>query len=202
MFTPDLPIETERLHLRAFQPADVTDLHAYFGDPAVHRYLYSEAPADLDGIREVLARRQQRTALREQGDAIQLAVVLRETGQLVGDVLLCWTSAAHRQGEIGYLLHPDHRGRGYATEAARAMLALAFDRCDLHRVVGRLDARNTASAQVLARLGMRREAHLRENEYVKGEWADEVIYALLAREWRDRCTGTTPVGPLTAPTGG
>ncbi|MFI7081740.1 GNAT family N-acetyltransferase [Micromonospora sp. NPDC049903] len=195
MFTPDLPIETERLHLRAFQPADVTELHAYFGDPAVHRYLYSEAPADLDGTREALARRQQRTALREQGDSIQLAVVLRETGQLVGEVLLIWTSEEHRQGEIGYLLNPGHRGRGYATEAARTMLALAFDRCDLHRVVGRLDARNTASAQVLTRLGMRREAHLRENEYVKGEWADEVIYAMLAREWRDRRPAAAPVAP-------
>ncbi|MGW0507355.1 GNAT family N-acetyltransferase [Micromonospora sp. NPDC003241] len=195
MFTPDLPIETERLHLRAFQPADLTGLHAYFADPAAHRYLYSEAPLDLDGTREVLVRRQQRTALREQGDAIQLAAVLRETGQLVGDVLLCWTSEEHRQGEIGYLLHPDHRGRGYATEAAQAMLALAFDRYDLHRVVGRLDARNTASAQVLTRLGMRREAHLRENEYVKGEWADEVIYAMLAREWQDRRPAAAPVAP-------
>ncbi|MDG4798570.1 GNAT family protein [Micromonospora sp. WMMD1082] len=186
MVTLDLPIETGRLLLRPFQPSDLADLHAYFADPAAHRYLYSEAPADLDGTREVLARRQQRTVLREQGDALQLAAVRRGTGEVVGDVVLIWTSPEHRQGEIGYLLHPEHRGHGYATEAAEAMLALAFDRLDLHRVAGRLDARNTASARVLERLGMRREAHLRENEFVKGEWTDEVIYAMLAREWRAR----------------
>ncbi|PZG23045.1 GNAT family N-acetyltransferase [Micromonospora craterilacus] len=186
MLTPDLPLKTERLELRPFRPSDLADLHGYFADPAAHRYLYSEAPADLDGTRAVLARRQERTALRDKGDAIQLAAVLRRTGQLVGDVVLAWAEPEHRQGEIGYLLHPDHRGHGYATEAATAMLALAFDRFDLHRVVGRLDARNTASARVLERLGMRREAHLRENEFVKGEWADEVIYAMLARDWRAR----------------
>ena len=70
----------------------------------------------------------------------------------------------HRQGEIGFLFHPDHQGRGYATEAAEAMLALAFETYELHRVVGRLEPRNVASARVLEKLGMRREAHLIENE--------------------------------------
>ncbi|WP_433532521.1 GNAT family N-acetyltransferase [Micromonospora sp. CA-263727] len=199
MPTPDLPLATERLELRPFQPSDLSDLHAYFADPAAHRYLYSEAPADLDGTRKVLARRQQRTALREKGDAIHLAAVLRNTDHVIGDVLLMWTSPEHRQGEIGYLLHSDHRGQGYATEAAQAVLELAFERFDLHRVVGRLDARNTASARVLERLGMRREAHLRENEFVKGEWTDEVVYATLAREWRARRPAAVPVRP--GPTG-
>ena len=64
------------------------------------------------------------------------------------------------------------------------MLRLGFEELDLHRIVGRLDARNTASARVLERLGMRLEAHLRENEFVKGEWVSELIYAVLAGEWR------------------
>ena len=81
-------------------------------------------------------------------------------------------------------MHPDHQGHGYATEAAEAMLALAFDTYGLHRVTGRLEPRNTASARVLERLGMRKEAHLIENEWVKGEWQSEAVYAILAREWR------------------
>jgi RimJ/RimL family protein N-acetyltransferase len=66
------------------------------------------------------------------------------------------------------------------------MLALGFEGLGLHRIAGRLDGRNVASARVLERLGMRREAHLVENERVKGEWTDEVVYALLAREWVTR----------------
>jgi RimJ/RimL family protein N-acetyltransferase len=101
---------------------------------------------------------------------------------VIGDVSL--TVGEHRQGEIGFILHPDHQGRGYATEAAEALLALAFEHYRLHRVAGRLEARNAASARVLEKLGMRREAHLIENEWVKGEWQSELVYALLAREWR------------------
>jgi RimJ/RimL family protein N-acetyltransferase len=89
--------------------------------------------------------------------------VLPETGALIGDVVLFLRGEEHRQGEIGYVFHPDYGGWGYATEAARALLGLGFEHYGLHRIVGRLDARNTASARVLERLGMRREAHFVQN---------------------------------------
>jgi RimJ/RimL family protein N-acetyltransferase len=80
------------------------------------------------------------------------------------------------------------------------MLDFAFDTVRLHRVVGRTEARNTGSARVLEKLGMRREAHLVENEWVKGEWQSEVVYAVLAREWaveqrrhRDRGEGSSTI---------
>jgi len=66
------------------------------------------------------------------------------------------------------------------------MLRLGFEEYGLHRIVGRLDARNTASARVLERLGMRREAHFRQNEIIEGEWTDEFVYAILRPEWQER----------------
>jgi RimJ/RimL family protein N-acetyltransferase len=108
---------------------------------------------------------------------------LAEPG-LIGTVSL--QIGEHRQGEIGFLFHPDHQGRGYATEAARAMLRLAFEHYELHRVFGRLEPRNLASGRVLEKLGMRHEALLVENEWIKGEWQSEAIYALLDREWAER----------------
>ncbi|MFI7574026.1 GNAT family N-acetyltransferase [Micromonospora sp. NPDC049497] len=184
MLKPSFPMRTGRLDLRPFAASDLDAFHAYFSDPEQHRYVSIGGPTDLEGTRAVLERRQGRTALTKEGDSLQLAVVVRETGQLVGDVVLMWRSAEHRQGEVGYMLHPDHRGRGYAGEASTAMLAVGFDGLDLHRIVGRIDPRNTASARVLERLGMRREAHLRENEFTEGEWTDEAVYAMLGREWR------------------
>jgi RimJ/RimL family protein N-acetyltransferase len=103
--------------------------------------------------------------------------------------MLRWASSEHATGEIGYVLHPAHTGRGYATEAIRALLPLAFDELRLHRLFARLDARNSASAKVCRRLGMRQEAHLRENEWFKGEWTDEIVFALLAHEWRAQSSG-------------
>jgi RimJ/RimL family protein N-acetyltransferase len=122
-----------------------------------------------------------------EGGRLSLAVVLPETGAVIGDVVLFLRSQEHRQGEIGYVFHPDHGGHGYATEAARMMLRLGFEEFGLHRIIGRIDAWNTASARVLERLGMRREAHFAQNKIVRGEWSDEVVYAMLEDEWRARC---------------
>jgi RimJ/RimL family protein N-acetyltransferase len=112
-----------------------------------------------------------------------MGVVLRESGELIGDVVLMWHSAEHRSGEIGYIFSPAHAGHGYATEATRVLLRLGFEDLHLHRIVARLDARNDASAAVARRLGMRLEAHLVQNEWFKGEWTDELDFAILAAEW-------------------
>jgi len=86
-------------------------------------------------------------------------------------------------GEIGYVFHPDAGGRGYAREACAAVLALGFAELGLHRIVARLDGRNEASARLASRLGLRKEAHLVSNRMFKGEWSDEIVFAILADEW-------------------
>jgi RimJ/RimL family protein N-acetyltransferase len=180
---PSYPIETQRLLLRPFEAGDLEALHAIQSREDVARYLYW-APRSLDEVRDDLVGRMQMTTLEAEGQTLALAVVLRDSGALVGDVNLRWLSAAHRQGEVGYVFHPDHHGHGYAAEATAELLRLGFEELDLHRIIARCDGRNAASTRVMERLGMRREAHLLENELVKGEWTDELVYALLDREWR------------------
>ncbi|MGN9845798.1 GNAT family N-acetyltransferase [Nonomuraea sp. H19] len=182
MLQPTYPITTDRLILRPFTQDDLDAVHAYESRPDVARYLLWE-PRDRDTSRTYLDKKIARTALHDEGDAIDLAITLRDTGHLIGSALLIWTSKEHRQGEIGYILHPGHHGHGYAPEAAREMLRLGFTDLGLHRITGRIDARNTASARVLEKLHMRHEATLIDNEYVKGEWASEAIYAILDTEW-------------------
>ena len=91
-----------------------------------------------------------------------------------------------QRGEIGYILNPAYQGQGLATEVAGTLLRLGFEGLGLHRIVARCDARNVASARVMERVGMRREAHLVHNEFLKGEWTDELIYAILREEWQAR----------------
>nr|WP_237539370.1 GNAT family protein [Streptomyces sp. SID4951] len=170
--------------MRPVTDDDFAAIHAYQRLPEACRYLYW-GPHDEAASRASVADKATRTTLRASGDFLQLAVVVRETGTLVGDVTFVWNSREHRQGGIGYVFHPAHTGHGYATEASRALLKLGFEELQLHRIQAELDGRNTASARLLERLGMRREGHLRENEFLDGEWSDEVIYAMLAREWRD-----------------
>ena len=188
MLRPADPIETERLTLRPFSADDLEGLYAYQSLPEVARFLYWE-PRTLEESRTFLRQKMMASTIEKEGDWLVLAVVWRQTGNLMGEVNLQWRSREHRQGEIGYIFNPAFHGKGFATEAAEVVLRLGFEGLDLHRVVGRLDGRNTASARVLERLGMRREAHLKQNEMVKGEWTDEVIYAMLRHEWEERFGG-------------
>jgi len=182
---PDYPINTDRLLLRPYNLDDLDDLYDIQSRPQVARYLYWSA-RDRDEVRAALRLKIHGSVLSDQGGQLTLAVVLPETGTMIGEVRLVWVSRAYRQGEIGYVFHPDHGGRGYATEATEVVLRLGFDELGLHRIIGRLDGRNTASARVLERVGLRREAHFVQNEIVKGEWVDEMIYAMIEDEWRAR----------------
>ena len=183
MLKPDYPIRTPRLILRPYAFDDFEALHDLQSRPEVTRYLLFDA-RDRDQVRMSLEQKVAAAELDDEGGNLSLAVVLPPTGALIGDVTLFWLSRANRQGEVGYVFHPDHGGRGYATEAAAVLLRLGFAELGLHRIIGRIDARNAPSARVLERLGMRREAHFVQNEILKGEWTDEVVYAMLEDEWR------------------
>lgn len=82
------------------------------------------------------------------------------------------------------MFDPVHSGHGYAAEAACRVVDLAFDHWDLHRLIAQLDSRNERSAALCVRLGMRREAHFVRADWFKGEWADLLVYAVLADECR------------------
>jgi RimJ/RimL family protein N-acetyltransferase len=180
---PAWPIETERLVLRPFREDDFEAMYAMQSDPEVARWLYNES-RDAAETRELLAQKIGGHEVTAEGQWLSAAIALRASGEVVGDLSLQWLSERDRTGELGFMFHPLHQGRGYATEAARALLDVAFAELGLHRVIGRCEARNIASARVLEKLGLRREAHLVENEWVKGEWQSEFVYAVLEREWQ------------------
>lgn len=177
------PLRTERLVVRTMTPDDLDDIHAYQSRSDVCRYLPFE-PRTREEVAQKLAKFAAATWLRGDGDYWQLAVERQESpGRVIGDVFFTIRSADDAGAEIGWTLHPDFTGRGYMTEAAGAILGLAFAQLGLHRVCARIDPRNDASAALCTRLGMRREAHFVEDLWFKGAWGDTAIYAILASEW-------------------
>jgi len=187
----DAPIHTERLTLRLLTEADVDDVFAYQSREDVCRYLLFE-PRTRDEVAERVRKYAVATDLAADGDYWQLALELPATvsapARVIGDSYFTLKSREHRTGEIGWTLHPDFAGLGYASEAASAVLDVAFPGLGLHRVIAELDPRNDASIALCGRLGMREEARFVEDMMFKGEWADTGVYAILDREWAARRT--------------
>lgn len=182
LYVPSYPIETERLRLRPFNRGDVEAVFAYRSLPEVAEFLFDE-PMSHDEVAEAVRARAAQVAFSGEGDKILLGIERHGDSRVIGEVSLIWRSVADQQAEIGYILHPEVQGQGIATEAARALLAFGFEDVGLHRIYARCDAGNAASARVMQRLGMRQEAHLREHARFKGRWDEELICAILDREW-------------------
>jgi len=175
------PLRTERLLLRPMTGDDIGDIHAYQSREDVCRYL-PFAPRTREEVAEKVAKFATALALTGDGDYWQLAI--EREGRVIGDVYFAIESTANATAEIGWTLHPDHHGRGYMTEAAGTVLAIAFERLGAHRVKAVLDPRNHSSAALCRRLGMREEAHFLEDLWFKGEWGDTSVFAILDREQR------------------
>lgn len=174
-------VRTERLTLREFAPGDWKALHGIESRPEVARY-QSFAPRTPDESRRyVLAAIED--AAHDPRLTFDLAVILAAEDRLIGRCGLGAGEEEPREAVLWYTLHPDAWGHGYATEAARAMVDFGFRTLGLHRIWADCDPANVASWRVLEKIGMRREGHLVENAWVKGEWADSLIYAILDREW-------------------
>ncbi|CAN5396415.1 GNAT family protein [soil metagenome] len=178
-----LPIETERLTLRHSVDADLDATFAFQGDDEITRFV-SYNTRTRDKVREVLEQRKSFRAIENDGDQMVLTVVERETGSVIGDMHFWVTSFEHKQAEFGYIFHLDFSGKGYATEASRAVLDTLFNVYEMRRVIAKCDVRNAASYRLMERVGMRREAHFVENAWFKGEWSSSYIYAILVDEWK------------------
>ena len=184
---PDYPLLTERLLLRPIDPVrDLAAMHSYRSRADVCRYT-PLVPGTVDELAERLSDPERtRSVIDAEGQVVALVVERRDSGAVVGDVVLFWHSAVDGHAEIGYVLHPDQYGRGFATEAGRALVDLAFAGLGAHRVTAHIDARNTPSVAVAGRLGLRLEATHVDGEWFKGEWTTSLVYALLRREWESR----------------
>jgi [ribosomal protein S5]-alanine N-acetyltransferase len=178
---------TARLRLREFVASDWEVVWRYQSDPRYLRYY------DWTSRSEAEVRAFVDTLIRSQNDIprikFQLAITLRAApphmDALIGNCGIRKASDGATEGDIGYELAPWHWGHGYASEAARAIVAFGFDTLGLHRIWAECVADNTASARVLEKLGLQKEGRLRENRWMKDRWWDTLLYGILDREWQD-----------------
>jgi len=179
-----MTLTTDRLILRPYRESDFEAVHEYGSDPEVVRYT-SFGPNTEEDTRSFL-RRALEAAQEEPRLDYGFAIILQAENRLIGGCGLHRSGTHPRIAELGYVLHRNYWGRGYATEAARALLAFGFEELSLHRIFARCDPANVASARIMEKIGMQREGHLREAEWHKERWWDLLLYAILDYEWKRR----------------
>lgn len=178
-------IHTQRLLTRNFIPSDLDAFLAYRNAPEVAKYQGWSLPYPREKGEAFIAEMND-IHVPKQGQWLQLALELKETGSLIGDVAFCIKDDDARQAVIGFSVASDHWKKGYATEALTALLDYLFEDIDLHRVTADCDPENVSSWKTMEKLGFRREAHFVESLLIGKEYTSEYYYGLLQREWRAR----------------
>ncbi len=180
---------TDRLVLREFEEDDWKAILAYQDDPLYLRYNPWSHRTEQDVRRFVQMFID--WSKEEVRRKYQLAITLRSEGKLIGNGGLRMSNHSSWEADIGYELNSHYWGKGYATEAAQALLTFGFNELRLHRIIAQCIAENSASAHVLEKIGMQYEGRFRQNEWMKGRWWDTLQYAILDYEWQVRTTYTS-----------
>lgn len=175
-------LTTDRLLLREFEESDWQAVLEYQSDPLYLRYnpWTYRTEEDVRAFVNMFVIQQK----EEPRTKFQFALVLQTEGRLIGNCGIRKRHPDATKADIGYELNSRYWGQGYATEAARAMLAFGFQTLELHRIWADCVVENVASAHVLEKIGMQREGRLRERKWMKDRWWDMLVYAILEQEWR------------------
>ncbi len=175
---------TSRLRLREFEMQDWQAVLAYQQDPRYLRFYAWDERTEQDARRFVRMMLNQKE--RVPRVKFQLAVTMRETGELIGNCGVRKERADSGVGDIGYEISPEYWGKGLATEAVEVMVAFGFEKLNLRRIWAQCIAENAGSWRVMEKVGMRREGRLRQIEWFKGRWWDMLVYAIVAEEWHSK----------------
>jgi RimJ/RimL family protein N-acetyltransferase len=166
-------LHNQRLLIRNFQDSDLEVFLNYRNDPLVAK---ETAQAFINEMKDI--------HVPKQGQWLQLAIELKETGSLIGDVVFCIKEDDIRQATIGFTIASGYWGQGFATEALNTLLDYLFEDINLHRIVADCHTENIGSWKTLEKLGFRREAHFIESLLIDGVYTSEYHYGLLQSEWR------------------
>ena len=185
-------IETHRLCMRSFREEDWQAVHAYSTDPEVLRYIPAELPSEED-TRDAI-----HSWMNGQNDNpphYDFAVTVPPDDFVIGWCCIKISSRNKQVGELMYVFNRNFWRKGYAMEAAQAIVIFGFSELKLHRIFATCRPENIGSWRIMEKLGMQREGLLRENTWIRGSWYNSYLYAIIDYEWE---TGMKGKGHLEA----
>lgn len=174
-------IETQRTTLRPISPEDNQQVFCYRSDSETNKY-QGWIPKSINEVDEFIARNP--TQFNKPDSWFQLVIIEKDTEIIIGDIGIHFLGTDNFQCEIGCTLSKDYQGKGFASETLKSVIDYLFDGLDKHRIVTSIDPMNISSINLVEKLGFRKEAHFKESLLINGQWVDDIVYAILKKEWR------------------
>ena len=178
-------IETERTILRPIESKDNEQVFGYRSDSETNKY-QGWIPNSLDEVNEFISKNP--NEINKPETWFQLVIIEKATNKLIGDIGIHFIDSNNFQSEIGCTLSKKHQQKGFATETMSATINYLFNKLNKHRIVASIDPKNIDSIKLVERLGFRKEGHFKESLLIDGDWVDDIVYAILKREWKVKNT--------------
>lgn len=174
-------IETERTILRPIESKDNKQVFSYRSDSETNKY-QSWIPKNLGDVNEFISKNP--SEFNKPETWFQLVIIEKNTNEIIGDIGIHFIDSDNFQCEIGCTLNKNVHGKGFATEALRGSIDYLFKKLSKHRIVASIDPKNINSIKLIERIGFRKEGQFKESLLINGEWVDDLVYALLKKEWK------------------
>lgn len=175
-----MKLETERLTIRPIEPEDKNEVFKYRSDRDVNKY-QGWIPANLLEVETFIEKLP--LQINEPGTWFQFVIIENEIQKIIGDLGIHFIDKEGKQAEIGITLNKDFHNKGYATESVKKVIDYLFKDLNKHRIIASIDPDNTNSIRLVERIGFRKEAHFVQSLFINGEWVDDLIYAMIEKDW-------------------
>uniref|UniRef100_UPI0032177214 GNAT family N-acetyltransferase n=1 Tax=uncultured Draconibacterium sp. TaxID=1573823 RepID=UPI0032177214 len=176
-----MKLETKRLILRPVNLDDKNELFEYRSDAETNKY-QGWIPETIEDVETFISKISKQINVPETW--FQFIILEKETQKMVGDLGIHFLGNENQQAEIGCTLNKDFQNKGFATEAVKRVIDYLFNDLHKHRIITSIDPNNVSSVRLVERIGFRKEAHFVESLFINGKWVDDLIYAMIEKDWK------------------
>ncbi len=173
-------LETERLLIRPITIDDKNEVFEYRRDKETNKY-QGWIPETIEDVEVFIGKISEQINVPETW--FQFVIIDKETQKIVGDLGIHFIDSENKQAEIGCTLNKDLQNKGFATESVKKVIDYLFNKLNKHRIFTSIDPDNKNSIRLVERIGFRKEAHFIESLLINGKWVDDLIYALIEKDW-------------------
>ena len=171
-------LTTERLTIRPVEVSDAINIFDYRSDSETNKY-QGWIPETINDVHTFISKISSEINIADTW--YQFVIEETENSKIIGDLGIHFIE--DQQAEVGCTLSKEYHGKGYATEALKSVINYLFSQLNKHRIIASIDPDNISSIGLVERLGFRKEAHFKESLFLNGEWVDDIVYAILQKEW-------------------